>query len=43
MNVRCAIETFSEYSTQQKTDFLLQLAHTLTILARDTDEESKNA
>lgn len=38
MNVRCAIETFSEYSTQKKTDFLLQLAHTLTILARDTDE-----
>jgi hypothetical protein len=38
MNVRRAIETFSRYSPQEKTDFLLQFTHTLTILARDTYE-----
>jgi hypothetical protein len=41
MNVRWAIETFSRYSSQEKTDFLLQFAHTLTILARDTYEVGK--
>jgi hypothetical protein len=38
MNVRDAIDTFSNYSPQEKIDFLVQLAHTLTILARDTYE-----
>ena len=38
MNVRQAITTFSHYSPQEKSDFLLQLAHALTIIARDTYE-----
>jgi hypothetical protein len=38
MNVRQAINTFSHYSPQEKNDFLLQLAHALTIIARDTYE-----
>ncbi len=38
MNVRDAIDTFSHYSSQGKIDFLVQLAHALTILARDTYE-----
>src|SRR5712692_5348023 len=38
MNVRDAIDTFSHYSSQGKIDFLVHLAHALTILARDTYE-----
>jgi hypothetical protein len=34
--VHHAIETFCKYSPQEKLDFLVQLAHALTILARDT-------
>jgi len=30
-----AIETFCKYSLQEKIDFLVQIAHALTILARD--------
>jgi hypothetical protein len=30
-----AIETFCQYSPQEKIDFLVQIAHALTILARD--------
>jgi hypothetical protein len=36
MNVAHAIETFCHYSPQEKTHFLIQFAHALTILARDT-------
>ena len=36
MNVHQAIETFGKYSLQEKIDFLVYFAHTLTILARDT-------
>jgi hypothetical protein len=36
MNVAHAIETFCHYSPQEKTQFLIQFAHALTILARDT-------
>src|SRR5262252_8473770 len=36
--VHQAIDTFRHYSPQEKSDFLLQLAHTLTIIARDTYE-----
>jgi hypothetical protein len=36
MNVAHAIETFCHYSPQEKTQLLLQFAHALTILARDT-------
>jgi hypothetical protein len=36
MNVHQAIETFGKYSLQEKIDFLVCFAHTLTILARDT-------
>jgi hypothetical protein len=32
------IQTFSHYSPQEKSDFLLQLAHALTMIARDTYE-----
>lgn len=38
MTVHHAIETFSGYSSQEKVDFLLHLAHALSILARDTYE-----
>ena len=38
MNVCEALDTFRNYSPQEKSDFLVQLAHTLTILARDTYE-----
>ena len=38
MDVCQAIDTFSNYSPQEKIDFLIQLTHTLTILARDTYE-----
>jgi hypothetical protein len=38
MNVCNAIDTFRHYSPQEKIDFLVQLAHALTILARDTYE-----
>jgi DNA-binding transcriptional LysR family regulator len=38
MNVHQAVNTFSHYSPQEKSDFLLQLAHALTIIARDTYE-----
>ena len=34
--VHHAIETFCKYSPQEKIEFLVQLAHALTILARDT-------
>ena len=34
--VHQAIETFCKYSPQEKIDFLVQFAHALTILARDT-------
>jgi hypothetical protein len=36
MNVHQAIATFASYSPQAQTDFLVRLAHALTILARDT-------
>jgi hypothetical protein len=36
MNVQQAMTTFSSYSAQEKTDFLVRFAHALTILARDT-------
>ena len=42
MKVDLAIETFSNYSPQEKTDVLLYLAHALTILARDNYEVGKN-
>ena len=38
MNIYDAIDTFSHYSLQEKSDFLLRLAHALTILARETYE-----
>ena len=38
MNVCEAIDTFRNYSPQEKIDFLVQLAHALTILARNTYE-----
>ena len=34
--VHHAIATFCKYSPQEKLDFLVQFAHALTILARDT-------
>ena len=34
--VHQAIETFCKYSPQEKIDFLVQFAHALTILARET-------
>ncbi len=36
--VHSAIATFASYSPEEKTDFLLRLAHALTVLARDTYE-----
>jgi hypothetical protein len=36
MDVNQAIEAFGRYSPQDKIDFLVHFAHTLTILARDT-------
>jgi hypothetical protein len=36
MTVHQAIETFRNYALQEKIDFLVQLAHTFTIMARDT-------
>ena len=38
MNVCDALDTFRNYSPQEKIAFLVQLAHALTILARDTYE-----
>ena len=38
MNICDAIDTFSHYSPQEKSDFLIRLAHALTILARETYE-----
>ena len=38
MNVQHAIEVFDHYSPDEKIDFLIQFAHALTILARDTYE-----
>jgi hypothetical protein len=38
MNVDRAVETFCKYSSQEKTEFLLLLAHALTVLARETYE-----
>lgn len=38
MTVQQAIEIFQHYSPQEKIDFLIHLAHALTILARDTYE-----
>jgi hypothetical protein len=35
MHVHQAIEIFGQYSLQEKIDFLVYCAHTLTILARD--------
>jgi hypothetical protein len=34
--VHQALETFCKYAPQEKIDFLVQFAHALTILARDT-------
>jgi hypothetical protein len=42
MKLRDAIETFHNYSSQEKIDFLVQFSHMLTILARDTYEIEKN-
>ena len=42
MNLDQAIESFSSYSPEEKTDFLARLAHSLTILARDTYEVGRN-
>jgi hypothetical protein len=36
MNIGDAIDTFNHYSSQEKSDFLIRLAHALTILARET-------
>jgi DNA-binding transcriptional LysR family regulator len=38
MTVHQTIEIFRNYSPQEKIDFLVHLAHALTILARDTYE-----
>lgn len=38
MNVDRAVVTFCKYSAQEKTEFLLLLAHALTVLARETYE-----
>ena len=38
MNIYDAIDIFSHYSLQEKSDFLIRLAHALTILARKTYE-----
>jgi hypothetical protein len=38
MTVHQAIEIFHNYSSQEKIDFLVHLAHAFTILARDTYE-----
>jgi len=38
MTVSQAIETFRNYSVQEQMDFLVQFAHALTILARETYE-----
>ncbi|MFO1429555.1 MAG: hypothetical protein U1F76_05350 [Candidatus Competibacteraceae bacterium] len=38
MNIYDAIDTFSHCSLQEKSDFLIRLAHALTILARETYE-----
>jgi hypothetical protein len=38
MTLSQAMDTFSNYSPQEKIDFLVHFAHTLTILARDTYE-----
>jgi hypothetical protein len=38
MTLSQAMDTFSNYSRQEKIDFLVHFAHTLTILARDTYE-----
>jgi hypothetical protein len=35
-------ETFCKYSSQEKIDFLVQFAHALTILARDTYAVGEN-
>jgi len=36
MKIDDAINAFSRYSSQEKSDFLIRLAHALTILARET-------
>jgi hypothetical protein len=38
MTLSQAVDTFSHYSPQEKIDFLVHFAHTLTSLARDTYE-----
>ena len=38
MNLCDAIDTFSNFSPQEKTHFLIRLAHMLTIIARETYE-----
>ena len=38
MDIRHAISIFHNYSPQEKTDFLINLTYSLTILARDTYE-----
>ena len=38
MNVQHAIEVFDNFSPEEKIDVLVQFAHALTILARDTYE-----
>lgn len=38
MDVHQAINTFCQYSPREQIDFLVYLAHALTILARDTYE-----
>ena len=40
--VHHTIETFCKYSAQEKIDLLIQLAHALTILARDTYAVGEN-
>ena len=38
MDIRHAIAVFHNYSPKEKTDFIISLAYSLTILARDTYE-----
>lgn len=43
MQVQQAIETFSRYCQQEQSAFLLQVAHALTVIARDTYEDGGEA
>ncbi len=42
MNVHHAIKTFHDFSCEEQIDFLVQLAHELTILARDAYDVGGN-